>query len=139
MYAKVLKSDKSAERRLEAARELATIAKLKVSYVQPHTAVLVDAFKSDKDTMVRAAAGSALLNYEADAKEVVPAVLEVVKNDKEPGAVLAVAARLAAAYQAKDAVPALEALKKREEAADDPKMRDQRLLQAVIQALRALR
>ena len=49
-----------------------------------------------------------------------------------------VAARLAAAHKAKDAVPALQALKQREEAKDDPKLRDQRLLQAVNQALQAL-
>ncbi|MBL8797828.1 MAG: hypothetical protein JNM56_28280, partial [Planctomycetia bacterium] len=88
--------------------------------------------------MVRAAAGTTLLAFAADPKEVVPVVTEIVKNDKEPGTVLAVAARLAAAHQAKDLIPDLQALKKREEAKDDPKLRDQRLLQAVNQALQIL-
>lgn len=138
LFAKTLKTDKDAAKRLDAARELAGIAKLKVSYVKPHTAVLLETFQADSDTMVRVAAGSVLLAFEAERDEVVPVVLALVKDDKQPGPVLAVGARLAAAYQAKDAVPSLDALKKREEAKDDPKVRDQRLLQAINQALRTL-
>jgi hypothetical protein len=138
LFAKTLKSDKDAAKRLDATRELAGIAKLKVSYVKPHTAVLLEAFQADSDTMVRVAAGSVLLAFEAERDEVAPVVLTIVKDDKQPGGVLAVAARLAAAYGVKDAVPALEMLKKREEAKDDPKIRDQRLLQAIQQALRTL-
>ena len=138
LFAKTLKTDKDVNKRLEAARELAGIAKLKVSYVKPHTAVLLEAFQADSDSMVRGAAGSVLLAFEAERDEVVPVILTIVKDDKQPGGVLAVAARLAAMYQAKDAVPALEMLKKREEAKDDPKIRDQRLLQAITQALRSL-
>ena len=138
MCAKVLKTDKDPERRLSAARELADIAKVKAAYVQAHTGILLEALRSDRDTGVRVGAGTTLLAFAAAPKEVAPLALELLKNDKEPGAVLAVSARLAAAYQAKDAIPHLQALKTREEAKDDPKLRDQRLLQAVNLALQML-
>jgi hypothetical protein len=137
-FAEMLKSDKDAEKRIFAARELASIAKIKVAYLQPHTALLVKTLQQDSDPLVRAAAGTTLLAFAAEPKEVLPAIAEIVKNDKEPGPVLAVAARLAAAYQAKDLIPDLQMLKKREEAKEDPKLRDQRLLQAVNQAIAIL-
>jgi len=138
LFAKVLRTDKDPERRLQATRELAGIARLKVSYVQPHTGLLLDTLRQDSDTAVRVGAGNVLLAFEADAQAVVPTVLALLKNNKEPGAVLAVCARLAGAYQARDAIATLQALRDREAAKDDPKLRDQRLLQAVNQALQAL-
>jgi hypothetical protein len=137
-YAQTLKNDKDPDRRAQAARNLADLAAVKVALVRPHTATLLEALTRDRDTQVRAAAGAALLAYDPDSKEVVPVVLAILKNDQEPGAVLAVSARLAAAHKAKDAVPALQALKQREEAKDDPKLRDQRLVQALNQALQVL-
>ncbi|OAI47013.1 hypothetical protein AYO44_10435 [Planctomycetaceae bacterium SCGC AG-212-F19] len=137
-YAKTLQTDKDPERRAQAARDLAGVAAVKVAYVRPHTAVLLEAFQRDSDTQVRVAAGTALLAFQPESKDLVPAVLALLQNEKEPGAVLGVAARLAAAHQAKDAIPALQALKQREEAKDDPKLRDQRLLQAVKQSLQVL-
>src|SRR4051794_11370111 len=80
MHAKTLKSDKDAKKRLAAAQELYNIAEVKVSYVRPHTAVLVEAFKSDSDPMVRVAAGNVLLICEPEAKDVVPTATEIVKN-----------------------------------------------------------
>jgi hypothetical protein len=137
-YATMLKSDKDADHRLRAAEQLGAIAAVKASYVTPHTTVLIEAFKADKDPAVRAAAGRALLAFEADPKAVTPAVVDVVTNEKEPGAVLTVGVRLAVSYKVKEVVAALEAIKDREEGKDDPKLRDQRLLQAVKQALRVL-
>jgi hypothetical protein len=137
-YANILKSDKNADKRLRAAKELGTLADIKVAFVRPHAGILIDAFKGDADPQVRIAAGQALILAGADAKEVAPAVLEVVGNDKQSGHVLAVAAQVAAAYQIKDAIPALQSLQKREEDKDDPKERDQRLVKALTQSLRAL-
>lgn len=139
--AKTLKSDKDGKARLAAAQELYKIAELKAAYVRPQTEILVDAFKGDSDAKVREAAGNVLLACEPDAKEVVPAAKKIAENLKEPNPVLTVAARLLGAYntaEAKDAIPALQELKKREEAKEDQKLRDQNLLQAVNQALQSL-
>ena len=139
-HAKTLKTDKDAKKRLTAAQEMYNIGELKAAYVRPHTAVLVEAFKGDSDPMVRMAAGNVLLVCEPAGKDVIPTVIEIVKNDKENNGVLAVAARVLAGYgkEAKDAIPALQAIKQREEAKEDPKTRDQNLLQAVNGALQSL-
>lgn len=137
MYAKTLKSDTDAKKRVEAAKKLYEIGEIKASHVKPHVAIIVEAFKGDADPFVRAAAGSVLLVCEPDGKDVIPTVIEIVKNEKENGAVLAVAARVLNTFgkDARDAVPALQEIKKREEAKEDPKTRDQNLLQAVNQAI----
>jgi hypothetical protein len=140
MHAKTLKSDKDAKKRLAAATALYEIAEVKVSYVQPHTAILVTALKADADAMVRVAAGRVLQICEPEGKDVIPTLSELIKNDKENGAVLAIAVSILGNYgkDAKDAIPAIQDIKKREEAKEDPKTRDQNLLQAVNQALQNL-
>lgn len=131
-----LKSDKDAKKRLEAAQELQRIGQVRAKDGRPATEVLVEAFQKDADGNVRVAAGNALRAIEPDSKLVLPAVLEILKNDKEGGGVLAVAALLAADFgkEAKEAAPLLAEIKKREEAKDE-KTRDGNLLNAVNTAL----
>src|SRR5262249_7733293 len=119
-----------------AAQELQRIGNVRAKDARPATEVLVEAFQKDADGNVRVAAGNALRSCEPESKLVLPAVLEVLKNDKEGGGVLATAARLAGDFgkEAKDAAPFLAEIKKREEAKDE-KTRDGNLLQAVNTAL----
>lgn len=134
-----LKTDKDAKKRLEAAQELQRIGEVRAKDAQPAADVLVEAFLKDGDGNVRVAAGTALRVIEPDAKQVLPAVLQVLKNDKEGNGVLAVAALLAATLgkEAKEAAPLIAEIKKREEAKDE-KSRDGNLLNAVNTALQYL-
>jgi hypothetical protein len=131
-----LKNDKDAKKRQEAAQGLQRIAEVRAKDAQPAAAALAEAFAKDADGNVRVAAGNALRATEPDAKLVVPIVLEILKNDKEGGGVLAIAALLAAdmGKEAKEAAPLLQEIKKREEAKDQ-KARDGNLLNAVNTAL----
>jgi hypothetical protein len=140
MHAKALKSEKDAKKRQSAAQGLYDIAEIKASYVRPHTAALVEAYKSDSDAGVRVTCANALIICEPDPKDVVKTALEIIKNQKEPNSVLAATARILAAFpkESQDGIPALQDLKKREEAKEDPKTRDQQLLQAVNGALQRL-
>jgi hypothetical protein len=140
MHAKTLKEAKDAKKRQAAADGLYAIAEVKASYVRPHTTVLVDAYKGDSDAGVRVTCANTLMVCEPDPKTVVPVALDIIKNLKEPNTVLAATARLLAAFpkDSQDGIPALQELKKREEAKEDPKLRDQQLLQAVNAALQRL-
>jgi len=140
MHAKALDTDKDAKKRLAAANELYRIAEKKVSYVRPHSDVLIKAFKGDSDAMVRLAAGNVLLVCEPEGKDVIPVATKIVENEKEGNAILGVAARILGNYgkAAQDAIPGLQAIRAREMAKEDPKTRDQQLLQAVNQALQSL-
>jgi hypothetical protein len=138
-HTKVLKNDKDAKKRLSAAQELYKIAEVKAAYVRPSTPVLIVAFKSDADVMVRVAAGNVLRVCEPEGKDVIPTVIEVIKNDKEGNGILTVGCLILAAFgkDAKEAIPIIQDIKKREEAKDQ-KVRDGNLLQACNTALQSL-
>jgi hypothetical protein len=128
----ILKTDKDAKKRLEAAQELQRIGEVRAKDAQPAAEALVEAFRKDGDGNVRVAAGTALRTLEPDPKLVLPAVLDVLKNDKEGNGVLASAALLAATLgkEAKEAAPLMAEIKKREEGKDE-KTRDGNLLNAL--------
>src|SRR4051794_31000033 len=76
----VLKNDKDAKKRLEAAQELYRIGEVRSSDARPATEVLVELFKKDPDGNVRVAAGNVLRVAEPDATLVLPTVLDILKN-----------------------------------------------------------
>jgi HEAT repeat protein len=131
-----LKTDKDAKKRQEAAQELQRIGEIRAKDGKPATEALVEAFRKDGDGNVRVAAGNALRAIEPDPKLVLPALLEVLKNDKEGNGVLTTASLLAAVLgkEAKESAPLIAEIKKREEAKDE-KARDGNLLNAVNTAL----
>jgi HEAT repeat protein len=79
-YVKDLKSA-SAKTRATAAEEIGKIGQVRASYAKPAVQPLVDVLK-DKDASVRQAAATALARID-EPKEVVPALVTLLKDDKE--------------------------------------------------------
>jgi HEAT repeat protein len=107
--------------RVYAADEIGHVAQLSLRDAKP---AIPDLLKALKDTRaeVRRAAALALVKVEAPAKELVPAFLDMVQNDKDmlarTGAVTALG-QLGSV--ARDAVPVLTALRKKVQAEQPPK------------------
>jgi len=136
---KTMTTDKDPKKRAEAAQELQKIGEVRASDARPATEWLVKVLKEDTDSNVRVAAGNALRVVEPDPALVLPTVLALLKDDKQPNGVLAVSALLAADFgaKAKEAAPSLVDIIKREQAKDE-KQRDGNLINAANTALQSV-
>jgi HEAT repeat protein len=137
---KALKGHKDAKVRVSAAEDIGHLAQIRVTYAKPAIPVLVDVVKTDKDANVRRAVAVTLGYVNADPKEVMPAFLQILKNDKEANMVLQAVAGTMQEFPGesmKDALPALQAIQKRENDKDE-KQRDRNLLQTVGQTIQKI-
>jgi HEAT repeat protein len=134
-----LQKDKAAKQRAGAAAELTKIGRIKVEQIKPAIPALLAAVK-DEDASVRASALAALAIAGPEPGDLIPVLLEALRNVRqERGVRLQVIVMLGAAGPgAADAVPFLEVLRDREaKKAEDA--RDKELLEKVTQALEAIK
>jgi HEAT repeat protein len=134
---KVMKADKDAKNRAEAAQALYRIGEVRAADIRPHTEAFVEVFQKDADGNVRVAAGNCLLVAEPDAKLVIEPVSAVLKDDKAGNGVFTTAALVLAQFGPKSKEAALQRLieLQKRESAKDEKTRDNNLLQAVNTAI----
>lgn len=132
--------DADAKVRLAAAEDLGHLGAVKAAAARPAVPTLVEVVKKDSDVKVRKAALAALGKMDPDAKLVVPALVEMVKNDKEEKSLrlAAITAIGGIGPNAKSAAPVLDELRKKELKKDE-KERDRALMQAAGDALQAIR
>jgi HEAT repeat protein len=133
---KALKTQAEAQKRAEAAMELADLGSIKTSLTRPAVPALVEAFRADSDPGVRVAAAGALAVIEPDPKEVLPVSMAVLKNGEEDKAIRTAAVGILAGL-GKGARPALPLLKEIQKAENDKpeNERIQELLNAVNEAI----
>lgn len=136
--AATLGQDKQAKARAAAAAELAKLGQDKVERIKPHIPSLLKALK-DPDAAVRAAVLGALAVAKPEAEDLVPALIERLKNIREERSVrLAVVELLGATGpSAADAVPYLEIWQQRESKKEND--RDKEMLDKISQAIEALK
>jgi HEAT repeat protein len=128
---KNLKS-KEASARKDAAEAIGKIGQIKASVAKPALQPLLDALQ-DADAKVRAASASALSKLD-EPTQVVPALIRVVKEDKETPVKMAATMGLGLIGEpAKEAIPALRALQK-----DAQSDEQKRLARAANEAIRQI-
>jgi HEAT repeat protein len=130
-YTQELKTGKDAKTKINALNELGKLAAIMKSYVEN---ALPDIYKSldDKDAGIRAAAAQTLGACDEPAEKAVPALMKVLKDDKEDSAKIGAAKGLTSmGPNAKDAIPLLRMY------ADDKKSAVQQEAQAAIRAITA--
>ena len=142
-HIKTLQTSKDKSARLSAVYDLALIASLNPAPVKPAIPSLIEAFKSDKDPKLRAAACYALWNSGADPKPVIDCYIAALNEEKdEPEVREAAAAQLFGyayrkmidAKQAKEARLALKKVQQEESKKDKAKQND-KLKEYILQAL----
>lgn len=114
-YTEQLKSSKDPKKRAEALEELGKLGQIMKSLVD---SALPDIVKSleDKNADVRKAGALAYGRVDPDPKEAVPALVKVLKDDKEESVKIAAAQGLAAmGERAKEAVSSLREVQKSED------------------------
>ena len=136
-YIKTLESDKDAKKRAAAANAIGEVAQLKFKLAKPAEPALLKGVK-DGDAGVRRASVMALAYFDTDPQMLVPMLVGLLDEKQDRTVRVAAAGTLGAlGRKAKDAVPVLAEIKKKEDAKDQ-KMRDGELLGRVNQALQSI-
>jgi hypothetical protein len=133
-----LRQDKQAKARAAAATELTKLGQEKIERIKPYIPNLLEALK-DSDAAVRQAALAGLAVAKPESQDLVPALIDRLKNIREErGVRLAVVELLGAlGPNAADAVPYLEVWQQRETKKDTD--RDKEMLDKLVQALEAIK
>lgn len=114
-YADQLKTSKDPKKKAEALEELGKLGQIMKSLVEPAVPDIAKALE-DKDADVRKAAALAYGRVDPDPKEAVPALVKLLKEDKNEGVKIAAANGLAAmGDKAKSAVSSLREVQKAED------------------------
>jgi hypothetical protein len=137
-YAVTLGQDKQAKARAAAAAELTKLGQEKIERIKPYIPHLLEALK-DSDAAVRQAALAGLPVAKPEPQELVPALIDRLKNIREERSVRLAIVELLGVFgpNAADAVPYLEVWQQRETKKD--KDRDKEMLDKLAQALEAIK
>jgi hypothetical protein len=123
-YIDTFKNPKSgAGKRIDAAKDLGRIGQVRSSDAKPAVPYLMEALEKDSDSGVRRASAEALGQINLESEKVVPILIRILKEDKEPITVRTGAAIGLGSYgeEAKDAIGDLRKVASEFKGKDQPK------------------